>query len=551
MDGTGAPALTADVAIDGDRVVEVGRVDGRGIREIDAEGRLVTPGFVDIHTHLDAQLAWDPIASSPCWHGVTSVVLGNCGVTFAPVAPGGAAFLAEMMESVEDIPAQSILDGLSWNWSTYGEYLDEIAGLPKGVNVGGMVGHCAVRLAAMGERSLDEAPATADDIAAMVPMVDEALVAGALGFSTSRTHLHTVPDGRHVPGTNATADELLAFAEVLKRRGGVFESAPRLIGRDDPGEDSNRDEIHMYGDISRLAGCNVTFGLTQVDRVPDLHLRVLDAVEAENANGARLRPQTTSRQIGILFGLSGRTPFDRTASWRALRDLPLAEKVARLSDPLERATLVADADSTTDSFPFDWTAFHPLPNDPVRHDLGPDDSVAAEAARRGVSIGEAFVELALELDGRRLFTLPFLNQSLDEAIGMLQRPYVTLGLADAGAHAQQIMDASQPTFFLTHWVRDRGAFTIEEAIRKLTSDTADLFSIPDRGRLVPGAFADVNVIDLAGLALHYPEMAHDFPGGAGRWIQRADGYESTIVNGEVFMQAGEHTGSLVGQMIRG
>ena len=188
----------------------------------------------------------------------------------------------------------------------------------------------------------------------------------------------------------------------------------------------------------------------------------------------------------------------------------------------------------------------------LRQPLGrPDDSIAAEAARRGVSIGEAFVELALELDGRRLFTLPFLNQSLDEAIGMLQRPYVTLGLADAGAHAQQIMDASQPTFFLTHWVRDRGAFTIEEAIRKLTSDTADLFSIPDRGRLVPGAFADVNVIDLAGLALHYPEMAHDFPGGAGRWIQRADGYESTIVNGEVFMQAGEHTGSLVGQMIRG
>ncbi len=215
VDGTGAPGWTGDVAVDGDRIVEVGRVDGPGRREIDADGQVVTPGFVDIHTHLDAQLAWDPIASSSCWHGVTSVVLGNCGVTFAPVADGGAEFLAEMMESVEDIPARSILDGLSWNWSTYGEYLDEVETLPKGVNVGGMVGHCAVRVAAMGERSLDEEPAGPEDIAAMVPMVEEAMEAGALGFSTSRTFLHRVPDGRYVPGTHATADELLAFAGVL------------------------------------------------------------------------------------------------------------------------------------------------------------------------------------------------------------------------------------------------------------------------------------------------------------------------------------------------
>ena len=551
VDGTGVPATTADVAIDGDRVVEVGRVEGSARRELDADGLIVTPGFVDIHTHLDAQLSWDPLGSSSCWHGVTSVVLGNCGVTFAPVAPDGREFLAEMMESVEDVPAQSILDGLSWNWETYGEYLADLASLPKGLNVGGMVGHCAVRVAAMGERSLDEDPASAEDIAAMVPMVDEALAAGALGFSSSRTFLHRVPDGRYVPGTHAAEDELLAFADSLGRYGGIFECAAKLGGRNDPEGVFTRDEIRMYGDISRRAGCPVTFGLTQVDVVPDMHLQVLDYVATENADGARIRPQTTSRQIGILFGLSGRTPFDRADGWDDLRDLSLDDKVARLTEPSSKAALVEAAEARIEGLPIDWFAFYPLPNDPVRHDLTREESVAADAERRGVSIAEAWVDLAVELDGRRLFTLPFLNQRMESAIEMLERPEVVMGLADAGAHAKQIMDASQPTFFLSHWVRDRGRVTIEEGVRRMTSDTADLFGIRDRGRLRPGSSADVNVIDLEGLRLHYPEMAHDFPGGAGRWIQRADGYRATIVNGEVFMEDGEHTGALGGQMLLG
>ena len=551
VDGTGVPATTADVAIDGDRVVEVGRVEGSARRELDADGLIVTPGFVDIHTHLDAQLSWDPLGSSSCWHGVTSVVLGNCGVTFAPVAPDGREFLAEMMESVEDVPAQSILEGLSWNWETYGEYLADLASLPKGLNVGGMVGHCAVRVAAMGERSLDEDPASAEDIAAMVPMVDEALAAGALGFSSSRTFLHRVPDGRYVPGTHAAEDELLAFADSLGRYGGIFECAAKLGGRNDPEGVFTRDEIRMYGDISRRAGCPVTFGLTQVDVVPDMHLQVLDYVATENAGGARIRPQTTSRQIGILFGLSGRTPFDRADGWDDLRDLSLDDKVARLTEPSSKAALVEAAEARIEGLPIDWFAFYPLPNDPVRHDLTREESVAADAERRGVSIAEAWVDLAVELDGRRLFTLPFLNQRMESAIEMLERPEVVMGLADAGAHAKQIMDASQPTFFLSHWVRDRGRVTIEEGVRRMTSDTADLFGITGRGRLVPGAHADVNVIDLEGLRLHYPEMAHDFPGGAGRWVQRADGYDATIVNGEVFMENGEHTGALVGQMLLG
>jgi len=545
IDGTGSPAFTADIAVEDDRIVEIGKVEDKGKREIDADGQIVTPGFVDIHTHLDAQLAWDPIASSSCWHGVTSVVLGNCGVTFAPVSKGGATVLAEMMESVEDIPAESILNGLSWNWSSYGEYLEEVANLPKGVNVGGMVGHCAVRLAAMGERSIDETPATREDIEAMVPMVKEAMDAGALGFSTSRTFLHKVPDGRFVPGTHAAAEELLAFAEVMAQyKGTVFEAAAKLGGKD------SREEIKMYGDISRLAGCPVTFGLTQVDIAPQLHLQVLDYVEEENALGADLHPQTTSKHIGVLLGLSARTPFDRAEGWAEMTDLPLEEKIVRLSNPETREMLIKAAEERLEGLPLDWGKFYALPDDPVRHDLRPEESVAAKAEKRGVSIPEQWIDEALELEGKRLFIFPVLNQQMDAAAEMLTRPYVTLGLADAGAHSKQIMDASQPTFFLTHWVREKGMFSLEEGIRRMTSDTADLFGIQNRGRLKQGSFADINIIDFDGMSLEYPEIVNDFPGGAGRFIQRSTGYSKTIVNGEVFMQDGEHSGALNGKMLR-
>ena len=545
IDGTGSPAFTADIAVEDDRIVEIGKVEGKGKREIDADGQIVTPGFVDIHTHLDAQLAWDPIASSSCWHGVTSVVLGNCGVTFAPVAKGGATVLAEMMESVEDIPAESILNGLSWNWSSYGEYLDEVELLPKGVNVGGMVGHCAVRLAAMGERSIDETPATLEDIEAMVPMVKEAMDAGALGFSTSRTFLHKVPDGRFVPGTHAEAEELLAFAEVMAQyKGTVFEAAAKLGGKD------SREEIKMYGDISRLAGCPVTFGLTQVDIAPQLHLQILDYVEEENALGADLHPQTTSKHIGVLLGLSARTPFDRAEGWAEMTDLPLEEKIVRMSNSETREMLIKTAEERLESLPLDWGKFYALPDDPVRHDLRPEESVAAKAEKRGVSIPEQWIDEALELEGKRLFIFPVLNQQMEAAAEMLTRPYVTLGLADAGAHSKQIMDASQPTFFLTHWIREKGMFSLEEGIRRMTSDTADLFGIQNRGRLRQGSFADINVIDFDGMSLEYPEIVNDFPGGAGRFIQRSTGYSKTIVNGEVFMQDGEHSGVLNGKMLR-
>ena len=548
VDGTGAEPVDADVAIDGDRITAIGEVGERGRREIDADGQLVTPGFVDIHTHLDAQLAWDPIGSSSCWHGVTSVVLGNCGVTFAPCKPGDRRFLAEMMESVEDIPADSIMEGLDWDWETYGEYLDAVDRMPKGVNAGGMVGHCAVRVHAMGERALDDAPATEADVDAMCELVAEAIDAGALGFSTSRTALHRVPDGRLVPGTYADPRELLAIAQVMgDRKRGVFEAAAALGERGADGERRTQPEVAMLGELSRRTGRPATFGLSQTKKVPSVYTDALETVEQQNGLGADLRPQTTTRGIGILFGPACRTPFESAPAWQALRDMPLPEKLAYMRDPEHRAELIQAADGAP-TVPL--ADVYVLPAGDARYDLGPEDSLAAEAGRRGVSPAEAFLALVDERDGRLLVNWPFLNDDLDAVETMLRHPDTVMGLADAGAHVGMIMDSSQPTFFLTYWIRDRGLSSIGEAIRRLTSDTADLFGVKERGVLRTGAFADLNVIDLEGMRLPQPEYVHDFPGGAGRYVQRATGYSATIVNGSVFMEDGEHTGELAGRLLR-
>jgi N-acyl-D-amino-acid deacylase len=554
VDGTGAAARIADVAVEGDRVTEIvdhadGGITGRARRVIDADRRLVTPGFVDIHTHLDAQVAWDPVGTSSCWHGVTSAVMGNCGVTFAPCREADRETLAAMMESVEDIPAAAILDALPWDWETYGEYYASVERLPKGLNVGGLVGHCAVRTHAMGERALDEAPASGDDIAAMVRLVDEAMAAGALGVSTSRTFLHRVPDGRPVPGTHAAADELLAFAEVLRDHGaGIFEGAMRLGERDNDQLDNTRAEVALMGEISRRSGRPVSFGLTQSNRRPDLFERVIDFVKTENEAGGTVRPQTTARGVGILFGLETRTPFDRAPSWRELRAAVNGRKLQMVRDANFRQTLIKEAD--VHGTPIDLDGLFVLPAGEARYDCLPEHSLNSIAVSRGVSPAAAFIELVLETDGELVANMPFLNQDLGAIETMLDDPLVTLGLADAGAHVGQIMDASQPTFFLTYWIRERERWSLEEAIRRLTSDTADLFGIHDRGRIAPGSFADINVIDFDSLSLPQPEYVHDLPGGAGRYVQRAGGYDFTVVNGEVFMEAGEHTGVHAGRMLR-
>jgi N-acyl-D-aspartate/D-glutamate deacylase len=550
VDGSGRPAFAADVAIDGDRISAVGRVAERGRRELDAGGRIVTPGFVDIHTHLDAQLAWDPIASSSCWHGVTSVVIGNCGVTFAPVKAGDHAWLAEMMESVEDIPARSILDGLPFDWERYGEFLAWLARTPKGVNVGGLVGHSAVRYYAMGERSLDpEAAPSPDELVVIGALVDEALAAGALGFSSSRTLRHKVPDGRYVPGTFAREHELLAVADVLRRHGrGVFEVAPRFDG-DGPSEPRVESELAWMRAVSLRSGRPLTFNLSQT-RAQGVHWRLaIERAREANAAGARIRPQTSPRFIGVLTGIAHRTPFDAHPAWQELRALPLEGRLAALRDPRRRARLVAEAKDDRAGI----GGFFVLNGKDGRaqYDCRPEQALVAIAERRGVSPVEAFVDLALETEGRLLLSLPFLNQDVDAIGAMLAEPVVLLGLADAGAHVGLTMDASAPTWLLAYWVRERGALALEEAVRRLSSDTAETFGIAERGVLRAGAYADVNVIDFERLALPVPEYVHDFPHGAGRFRQGAFGYDATLVNGQPFMEHGRHTGALAGRLLSG
>jgi len=550
VDGTGADARRADVAVDGDRIVAVGEVGGKGAREIDADGHLVTPGFVDVHTHLDAQFGWDPLGSSSCWHGVTSVAIGNCGVTFAPVHRGDHTTIAEMMESVEDIPATSILDGLPWDWETYGDYLGWLDRTPTGLNVGGMVGHCALRYYAMGDRSIDEGTAPTDDeLTTMTGLIDEALTAGALGVSSSRTLRHRVPDGRYVPGTWAEERELFAFADVMARHGrGIFEVAPRFDG-DGPAEPRVASELAWMEAMSIRSGRPLTFNLTNTADQGQHWRLALEMVTAANARGARLRPQTLPRFLGVLTGLAHRTPFDHHAAWLGLSQLTLDERLGVLRDPGRRAELVAAA--RDDRAGLD--RFYVLNGDDglAHYELDPSQSLTAIADARGVTPVEAFVDLALETDGRVIVSWPLINEDV-EAIGeVLLAPETMIGLADAGAHVGQTMDASAPTTLLTYWTRERGLLTVEDAIRRLTSDTATTFGITDRGVVREGAFADLNVIDWDALALPVPEYHHDFPGGAGRFLQRALGYDTTIVNGEVFMERGEHTGALPGRLLRG
>ena len=547
VDGTGAPGARADVAIDGDRVSEVGTVDSTDAgRVIEADGRYVTPGFVDLHTHLDAQVGWDSLLTSSCWHGVTSIVMGNCGVTFAPVRPDDHDFLAEMMESVEDIPSSSIVDGLPWDWETYGDYLDSLDRLPKGINLGGMVGHCALRYYAMGERSVDEGEDPSDEqLRVITELVDEAMRAGALGFSSSRSGRHYVPDGRAVPGTFARSAELAAIARVLGRHGrGMIECAPRFDG-DGPSEPRVDAELEWMEEVSRETGRPVTFSVTQTRDQGTHYRHALEQANAANGRGARIRPQTTPRGIGVLFSLDTMTPFDGAPEWQALKRVPPERRLDTVKERRDELIAVTHEPGMLARF------FVLDPDNGARYDCRPEDSLPAVARARGVSPVQAYVDLLIETDGGVIVSWPILNQDLVAVGEMLDDRNVLMGLGDAGAHVGQILDASQPTSFLLHWVREHERFSFEEGIRRLTSDTAQFAGIVDRGVLRPGAFADVNVLDFEHLFLEVPEYVYDFPGGAGRYVQRARGYDATIVNGEVFLESGEHTGAFAGRVLRG
>jgi N-acyl-D-aspartate/D-glutamate deacylase len=559
VDGTGAPARTADVAVTDGRIAEVGEVDGSGRREIDADGLLVTPGFVDIHTHYDGQVTWDPLLTPSCWHGVTTVVMGNCGVGFAPVASDRHDWLIGLMEGVEDIPGAALSAGIQWEWESFPEYLDTLDRLPKAIDIGTQVPHGAVRGFVMGERGARNEPATPDDIEAMAAIVREGIAAGALGFSTSRTLAHRAIDGEPVPGTFAAEDELFGIGRVLGDLGtAVFELAPAgALGEDLAAPDKEMDWMRR---LSLAIGRPVTFALNQNNNDPEAWRRMLDLAAAAAADGARVRPQVHGRTVSLLLGLQTFHPFNFCPTWASIGLLPWQERAARMRDEPElRARLIGEATAFEDD-PIVSGFMHPsrifVLGDPPDYEPPPSSSASAIAAATQRSPWETLYDLLLADDGRELLNAPVLNYTygnLDAAREMLMHPTSAFGLGDGGAHAGQTCDASTTTFLLSYWARDRGhdRIPLETAVHKLTGATATLFGLGDRGVLAPGMKGDVNLIDFDRLQLHRPELVSDLPGGASRLIQRSDGYEATINAGEVTMERGEDTGARPGVLLRG
>ena len=543
VDGTGDAGYRADIAIDGDRITAIGDLSAAtATREIDAAGLIVSPGFIDLHTHLDAQVAWDPLMTSSSWHGVTTVLIGNCGVTFAPVAPDNRVFLAEMMESVEDVPRDAILDGLSWDWSTYPEYLDAVQKMRPALNIVGMVGHCAMRYHVMGERSLsDEAPTPAE-LNALRDIAEESVAGGAVGFSTSRILLHTVPDGRYVPGTLAPLDEYLAIADGMNAAGGgLFQAVNDFMTKPAVETELLREMARSCGDVLFSGGAGNT-GNSGVEMFGKF-------LADTNANVGRMTMASQTRPSGSLCGLAQIAPV-KGKRWKALLALPtLADRVEALKDPTVRAGLVEEG--VEKGLWYDANHIYPLGTGP-----SPDysetngRSVAQRAEELGVHPVDFVIDRLIASDGHELFNTWFFNRNVSGLEQVLAMDHVYPGLADTGAHAGQICDADMSTHYLSYWQRDRQLATLPEAVRRLTSMPAGVLGLVERGTLKVGQFADVNVFDIATLASTHPNYVNDFPGGAGRLQIGALGYAATVVNGAVVTEQGANTGARPGRVIR-
>ncbi len=559
-DGSGGPLRQGDVAVDGGRIVSVGGVAARGRREIDADGLLVTPGWVDIHTHYDGQVTWDPVVSPSGWHGVTTVVTGNCGVGFAPARAAERDWLIQLMEGVEDIPGTALAEGIAWEWESFGEYLDALERRRWTMDVGTQVAHGAVRAYVMGDRGARNEPAGPEDIAAMKAIVKEAVAAGALGFSTSRTIAHRAIDGEPVPGTFAAEDELFGIGSALGELGrGVFELAPAGAAGEDL--DDPYKEIDWMRRLSAAIGRPVTFAMLQVDPYPDLWEELLDLSLRAVDEGADLWPQVAGRPTGLMTGHhTSLCLFDQIPAYQALkaRGLGPDELLAALRTPEVRAAVV------------EWVPDGPMVaamqrayehtfilGSPPDYEPGPERSLAAMAAAAGTHPLEVAYDVMLERDGFGLLYVPILNYSsgdLEPTRRMLLHPRGALGLADGGAHVGIICDASMPTFMLTHWTRDRSRgprLPLELVVRKQTRDTARMYGLRDRGTVEPGMLGDLNVIDYEGLQLGDPRVVADLPAGGRRLVQGADGYAWTIKRGTVTFDHGEDTGARPGALVRG
>ena len=556
VDGTGAAPRRADVAVKDGRIAALGEVSGEALRTLDAEGLTVTPGFVDIHTHYDGQATWDSQLAPSCYHGVTTVVVGNCGVGFAPVHPGQEDFLIQLMEGVEDIPGAALHEGIQWEWESFPEFLDALEKRRFSMDVGTQVPHGSVRTYVMGERGANNEPATPDDIEKMAALVKEGLVAGALGFSTSRTLAHRAITGEPVPGTFAAEDELFGIGRVLGELGqGIFEcAAAGAAGEDIAAPLAELDWMRrLSAEISRP----VTFAMVQVDAAPNLWRELLELSAEAVSEGAEVFPQVAGRPFGMLVGhQTSIHPFAACPSYAALLELGFEERVQRMREPKTKQMILAEASPESSMLLQGLGRVFPMGNPP---DYEPryEDSIEAVAAREGRDATELLYERMLERDGKELFLVPVLNYSqltADPIREMLYHPRAALGLGDGGAHCGIICDASIQTFMLTHWVRDRTRgerVPVEFAVKRMSKDTADLYGLRDRGSLEVGKKADINVIDLDGLRLEAPEMIHDLPAGGKRFMQRARGYRATIVSGVITMEHDEPTGALPGKLIRG
>jgi len=547
VDGTGSPPRHGDIAIDDGKIVAV---SAKGHREIDADGRVVAPGWVDIHTHYDGQATWDPEMSPSSWHGVTTVVMGNCGVGFAPVRHDSHDFLIELMEGVEDIPGTALHEGINWEWESFPDYLDTLDRMPRVMDVAAQVPHAAVRAYVLRERAHENA--TSEEIGQMAQLVRGALEAGAVGFSTSRTVLHRSKHGL-VPGTAAPADELLAIGAALGESGrGVLE-----VVTDQPDLEAER---AWMVELSRSTGARVTYGLAQVPWNPTGYRAAMADAEQLAGEGIRITPQVACRPTGMLFGLqSSLHPFITHPTYRGLADLPLAERVAALSQPENRTRLLTEKPSTDSVIAVAlMSRFEQmfLLGDPPDYEPAPEQSAAAIAAAEGRSPEEVTLDWLLSGGGTTLVFAPlasYVDCNFDAIREMLTHPRTVVGLSDGGAHCGLICDASMPTFLLTHWARDRRRgerISLEMAVALQTGQTAAAFGLTDRGTLLPGQRADVNVIDFDGLHLHAPKMVFDLPAGGRRLVQKADGYAYTIVSGEVTFEDAEPTGSRPGRLVR-
>jgi N-acyl-D-aspartate/D-glutamate deacylase len=557
VDGTGKTKFSGDVAIEGGRIAAVGGKAGPARRDIDADGLLVTPGWVDVHTHYDGQAMWDPLLAPSCWHGVTTAMFGNCGVGFAPVKKEHRGALMDLMEGVEEIPNPVLAAGLTWEWESFPEFMNELERRPRAIDIAAQIAHLPLRVYVMGDRAVRREAATPDDIAAMRRLTVEALQSGAFGFTTSRTDSHKTPDGELVPSRDADADELVGIGSALGAVGmGAF-------GMNSDFDDEDY-ELAWMTKLARQTGRPVWFLLTDRYEDPQRWQRLLAATHAARAEGLSFTAQIAGRPIGVMMGIgTALNPFTVRPSYKALESLPLDEQRRRLRDPETRRRILAEEPSDAEVLKLaqfrqavtrKWDRFYTMGN-PPDYEPAPEKSVAAIAAASGRPPDEVAYDYITGEDGQYLY-FPVVNYVTGDHApihSMLNDPACLLGLSDGGAHCTSIVDAGVPTFMLMHWGRDRSRgprLPLEHLVKRQTSETADFFALSDRGRLAVGQRADVNLIDFENLQVQKPELVHDMPANGRRFVQRVTGYEATLVAGTPIFQRGEHTGAMPGRLVR-